>query len=378
MKFKLKQYDNILLTFEYVDKGLDGKYCEIIDINKEKEYLLPKGLEVSNDGLMAWLKRRVIPRNREFVDNLLSKMGLSQQDTMGIIRICKGLSITDCYWIVEENFEGLFKDYNLYENKFETALSLVAYVGYGSAKAKGFSSSPEFTTNGMLKKAWRRLGDGKIYLYKGGTSGGINTGKEPYSEFYACQIADKLCLNYVDYGLAKWKGTLCSTCELFTSLEYSYVPIYEFVKNMPLKKVGEYLKKLGQDYYNSFVDMLIFDAIICNTDRHYGNFGFLVDNKTNKPVAFAPIFDNGLSLFNYAMDEDLENIEKYAATRVSSYGIPFLYVVKEFITDRQRDKLKSIRNFTFEKHKSYNLSAKRLKNIEKFINIRREEILEIK
>ena len=374
MKFNLKQYDTTLLTFEYINKGLEGQYCEILDINKEKEYLLPIGLEVSNEGLLSWLKRRVIPRNREFVDNILFKIGLSQQDTIEIIKICKGLSVTDCYWIVEESFNGIFKDYNLYENIFDTALSLVAYVGYGSVQAKGFTSSPEFTTNGMLKKAWRKSKDGKIYLYKGGTSGGVNTGKEPYSEFYACQIAKKLDLYYVEYDLSKWKKILCSTCELFTSLEFSYVPIYEFVNKMPLKKVGEYIKNINEKFYDSFVDMLLFDAIICNTDRHYGNFGFLVDNKTNKPVKFVPIFDNGLSLFNYAMDEDLEDIETYSKTRISSYGIPFLDVIKEFITFKHKNKLNKLNNFKFEKHSSYNLPSKRLKHIELFINNRKDEI----
>ena len=43
-------------------------------------------------------------------------------------------------------------------------------------------------------------------------------------------------------------------------------------------------------------DMLVFDAIICNTDRHYGNFGVLVDNKTNAIAAPAPLFDHGNSL----------------------------------------------------------------------------------
>lgn len=46
-----------------------------------------------------------------------------------------------------------------------------------------------------------------------------------------------------------------------------------------------------------FVDMMIFDDIICNTDRHFGNFGLLVENATNKPISLAPIFDNGLWLF---------------------------------------------------------------------------------
>ena len=41
--------------------------------------------------------------------------------------------------------------------------------------------------------------------------------------------------------------------------------------------------------------MLVFDAVILNEDRHFGNFGLLVDSHTNKIIAPAPIFDNGLS-----------------------------------------------------------------------------------
>ena len=31
-----------------------------------------------------------------------------------------------------------------------------------------------------------------------------------------------------------------------------------------------------------FSDIFFFDALIFNTDRHLGNFGFLVDNETNE------------------------------------------------------------------------------------------------
>ncbi len=91
---------------------------------------------------------------------------------------------------------------------------------------------------------------------------------------------------------------ICSTCELFTSPQVSYVQIYDFVKNAPIYEVGEYLRKENPTFYDAFVDMLIFDSLICNQDRHYGNFGLLVENETNTPIAFAPVFDNGLSLFH--------------------------------------------------------------------------------
>ena len=38
-------------------------------------------------------------------------------------------------------------------------------------------------------------------------------------------------LSYVNYGLSKWKGKLCSTCELFTSLDTSFIPIGRLVES---------------------------------------------------------------------------------------------------------------------------------------------------
>lgn len=76
----------------------------------------------------------------------------------------------------------------------------------------------------MLPKNWRRQ-QGTIKLYKGGTNGASNTGNEPYFEFYATQVASTLGVHAIDYNLSKWNGELCSTCELFTSKEYSYLPV---------------------------------------------------------------------------------------------------------------------------------------------------------
>ncbi len=378
MVFELKQYDNNLLRF-YMDRTSLGEIVYNIDwINDELKHLLPIGLTPTPDGLAKWLSSRVIPKNREFVDQILSKSGLSANDTLGIIRLSKGLSLNDSYWIVEEGFAGKFADYNLYENSFARTLALIAYTGYGSNTRKGFTSSPEYTTNGTLRKCWRRLNK-KIYLYKGGTSGAANAGNEPYSEFYAAQIAERMGIKHVAYGLSKWKRQLCSTCELFTDINTSYVPIHRFLPNCTLTKTVEYLKSLGESFYDSFADMMIFDALICNTDRHFGNFGLLVDNATNKPIGLAPIFDNGLSLFNYAMEEDLLEIDKYAQTRTPAFeGVSYDALVNEFLSDRQREQLRKLINFKFEKHPKYNLPVYRLKIIEAFVQTRVQKILDTK
>ena len=375
--FYLKQYDTVLLSFEILEDPLEGQKCWIHEIDEAHANLLPVGLKKTDEGLMSWLRSRIIPKNREYVDALLAKSGLSHNDTKGILQVCRVLSLNDSYWVVEEGFNGKYADYNLYEHDFVKVLSLIAYTGYGSSsRAKGFSSSPEFTTTGMLRKGWRRLG-GKVLLYKGGTSGAANTGNEPYSEFYAAQVAERMGIRHVSYGLSMWKGCMCSTCELFCDIDHSFVPIYRFMDKCTLRTVADYLRSLGRSYYDCFADMLVFDALICNEDRHFGNFGLMVDNKTNQPYAFAPLFDHGLSLFNYAMPDDMKTLDEYAKTRSSAYGVPFDNIVREFISPRQKEQLRKMIGFRFEKHPRYNLSAGRLKAIEKTMQNRAQAFLSI-
>ena len=376
MTYTLKIYDTELMTFELTQKPLEGFCCQIVSVNEENKHLLPLGMTIDGDGVLSWLKSRVIPQNREFVDKILSVYGLTHNNIPRIIQLCKGLSLNDSYWITEPDFKGKFADYNLFENSFYKALSLIAYTGYGSVKPSGFSSSPEFTTNGMLRKGWRKI-DGKIKLYKGGTSGAANTGNEPYSEFYAAQIADAMGLNHVPYTLSKWKGSLCCVCELFTDIDHSFVPMWRFCKTKSIKEVAEYLRNLGEDYFNAFCDMMIFDGLIYNTDRHLNNFGLMVDNKTNQPYAFAPIFDNGLSLFNFAMADDFADLETYAKSRLSAFDVPFDEIAKEFITSRQKGQLRHLQAFKFIRHSRYNLPAARLKALEQFIQKRAGVLVDI-
>ena len=153
---------------------------------------------------------------------------------------------------------------------------------------------------------------GEIYLYKGGTSGFANTGKEPFSEFYSAQVAAAMGLDHIYYSLSMWKGQLCSTCKLFTSKEISFIPASTLMDTSRITEIIAWYDRHG--WKESLSDMLVFDAVIRNTDRHLGNFGFLVDSHTNKLLQPAPIFDNGLSLYCYALDSDLANIPQQEKT----------------------------------------------------------------
>ena len=170
MSYILKHIDTALIKFNFISNNIDGLSIEIIERYDRYKQFFPIDMELTDKGLMNWLKRRIIPRNRAFVQSFLAKLRLNVNDTKGIIDICKGLSLNDCYWVTYDTFRGTFDKYNLYDNRFNRALSLIAYTGYGSTKRSDFASTPELTTGGMLAKCWRRI-NGRIILYKAGSAG---------------------------------------------------------------------------------------------------------------------------------------------------------------------------------------------------------------
>ena len=372
MDFVLKQFDDVLLNF-MTKRTIDGIDVSITSINKDKVERLPLGMSPTSESLTRWLRHRTIPANRAYAQNFLSKNGLSENDFIGILQICKGLSLTDCYWITYPNDQKTFAEVNLFDNRFSQVLSQIAFTGYGSSPASKFRSSPEFTTNGMLPKAWRRK-EGKVLLYKGGTSGLANTGKEPYSEFYAAQVAEAMGIPHVTYGLSKWKGQLCSTCELFTSKDISFVPASTLISTSKISQIIDWFDDHG--WKNDLADMLVLDAIIRNTDRHLGNFGFLVDNHTNQLLRPAPIFDNGLSLYCYVMDNDLNNLSEQEKTLAPALYADFDEVALHVIGQKQKQELRHLLTFKFKKHSRYNLSDERIKMLESAIQGKVRYLLE--
>lgn len=376
MNYVLKLFDLPLVKFSVVE-DIATPILEILWVNEEKRHLLPLDLVPTAEGVAKWVCCRAIPKNRAFVRSFLAKCNLNLNRPMSIISICKGLSLNDSYWVVEEGFDGTYDQYNLYENRFSRILGLIAFAGYGSSVRTSLDSSPEFTTNGMLPKCWRRV-DGRIKLYKGGTTGASNTGNEPYSEFYAAQVAKAMDIDAVAYGLSKWQGLLCSTCELFTDKEHAYMPVGRMVARGGFTAVFDFYASLGEEYVEALRDMLVFDAIVCNTDRHFGNFGFIVESRTNRIVRPAPLFDHGNSLFNYAGQEFMQSadmLQQYVSTLVPCVYDDFIAVAKKHMTSRNREQLRHLLSFRFKRHPFYNLPKEWLALMEEQIHKRAQLLL---
>ena len=376
MEYILKHFDTPLLKFTAKADSADPEYT-ITWLNQECRDFLPLDFEATSEGLDRWIRHRTIPKNRAFVHDFLAKCGLHLNRPMNIVAVCKGLSLNDCYWVTTADADDTFARVNLYENPISNVLASLVFTGYGSSIRSSLISSPEFTTNGMLPKCWRRIG-GRIYLYKGGTTGAANTGNEPYSEYYAAQIARLMDIDAIPYNLSRWKENLCSTCELFTSPDYSYMPVGRLIQSGGMKAVREYYASLGEQFIDALDDMILLDAVICNTDRHFGNFGVLVDNHTNKITAPAPLFDHGNALFNLAGRAAWESdaaLDEYAMTLMPCAYDDFLEEAKAVLTPDKKEKLRHLLNFRFTRHSRYNLPNKRLTMIEKQVQKRAMALL---
>ncbi len=149
-----------------------------------------------------------------------------------------------------------------------------------------------------------------------------------------------------------------------------------------IKAIFAYYQTLGQNFVDALEDMLVFDAIICNTDRHYGNFGVLVDNKTNTIAAPAPLFDHGNSLFSLGGTDLWDNqkaFDEYARTLLPLAYDDFFAAAKSAIKPRHRAMLHMLLDFHFDRRATrYNLPPNRLKMIEKEVQRRARVLFRVK
>lgn len=146
-----------------------------------------------------------------------------------------------------------------------------------------------------------------------------------------------------------------------------------------MRAVSEYYQSLGPQFVKALNDMFVLDAVIVNVDRHFGNFGFLVDNQTNQIAAPAPLFDHGNSLFNYAGRDDLsspEALSAYADTLLPCVYDDFIGIARKALTAEHRKGLRHLLSFRFQRHPRYNLPKERLSLTEKQIQRRAQTLLE--
>ena len=92
VRYTIRHFDLPLLTFEANMDSADTD-LHIIKVYEENRSFLPLNLTVSEDGVERWLRHRTIPKNRAYVDALLSKVGLSLNRPLGADKTEKSIFI---------------------------------------------------------------------------------------------------------------------------------------------------------------------------------------------------------------------------------------------------------------------------------------------
>lgn len=161
--------------------------------------------------------------------------------------------------------------------------------------------SPCGATDGWLKKRWKIIGEQRV-LIKGG-NGLVQ--QEPFNEAAAAAICRRLQIPHVNYSILWEKGKPYSVCANMTTSRQDLVSAVAiaFSGKEPhgwptWTRFVERCEQLGiPDARRSVSQMLALDFLICNRDRHFGNFGAIRDAVTLEWQGMAPIYDSGTSMW---------------------------------------------------------------------------------
>ena len=288
-----------------VELELDDDTATILKVLKTYELdFLPVGIDVKSGipnkkELNEWWFGRSIPASRSGIRTALEK--LSIQHSEQLLLKCYGLSLSDQYWMKPMDSELEWININFFDNDFSDD---VGNILFGQPVSQDIDlMSPCNTSDGWLKKKWEII-DGKRCLIKAGSNPFM---QEPINEVFGTRLHQRLgCKNYVSYNVLLEDGIPYSVCENFIDTNTELVNAVSI--NRSIKKRSQYpsyepfmnaCEKLGIPGMKEFIDyVLVFDYLMANTDRHFGNFGAIRNVETLEWIGPAPVFDSGTSLWH--------------------------------------------------------------------------------
>ena len=317
--------------------------------------------------LISFLEQRKAPKHRRHIQQLMERYNCD--DLEGFILVTRALSLNDTFWVRPADATILWRDVSLYTNEFNELISRAAFDGTLSETAMS-STSPEFGTDGFYAKCWIR-DDSGVYLYK---SGSVLHVIEPVSEFLASQAAAIICPDSVMYDMKYHHGTLVSQCSLFTSEEIGLAKASNLFKSeQTIPELLQYFNTLGSG--DQFRRMCILDALIFNSDRHYGNFGILFDTSDMRPLRMASIFDHNQSLFPDLDNGQLAKPDWYLEKCRPRLGKSFVLTAQKLLTDEIRSDLRQMISFSFIQHPVIKAEQERLDALSMIVRKQVEKIL---
>lgn len=242
-----------------------------------------------------WCSTRVLTLDRKYAKQILNSMGMRQATTdkeraqIALSYHC--LTLTDIYWVRKAGESTTYAEINLYENHMENAFVDVSLRGKQMTVGNAHFIANDASTGGLFPKAWLREKDG-FYLLKDGDEQAVQ------NELLASKICQCFRCSQIVYEPYEYDGLQVSRSRLMTGLEYSIVSREAFEVYAADHELDAMQYILQLDAY-SFYMMNILDYLIGNTDRHWGNWGFLIDNQTGQAVRLYDLMDFNQSFMSY-------------------------------------------------------------------------------
>ena len=254
-------------------------------------------LEESNDfderinnvtNFYYWCASRMLTLDRTYAKEILNSIGASQsvtdRDRAQIALSYHCLSLLDVFWVKEKNEIVRFEDINLYTHSLSNALVDIALCGHQMTVTNVHLLANDLSTGGgCYPKAWVRKEDG-FYLYKDGGKDAVER------EVLASKVCQCFDCHQVLYDQGIFENEPVSISKIMTSQQYSlvtYAAYDVYCTNHDWDTRDKVLELDAHGYYM----MNILDYLVGNTDRHWENWGLLVDNETNQPIRLHDLMD---------------------------------------------------------------------------------------
>jgi hypothetical protein len=112
--------------------------------------------------------------------------------------------------------------------------------------------------------------------------------QEPYSEYAASLILDKLGIDHVEYRIFEREKNVLSGCPNMLRNDNELVPALYVCRSKRFNHesaLDHYIRKCNDfgikgDLRKQLEQMIVIDYLIANTDRHWNNFGIIRNSKT--------------------------------------------------------------------------------------------------
>lgn len=357
-----------------VSKITEAYDLDFLPIGIDKRTGLP-----NRKALNEWWYGRAIPASRAGLRGALEQMEINQPEQL-LIK-CNGLSLSDQYWMKPADSNLEWKAINFFDNSFSDDVGNILF-GQPKQENKIDFMSPCNTSDGWLKKKWKIVNE-KRCLIKAGSNPYM---QEPLNEVFGTKLHERLgCNNYVPYTIAWEDGMPYSVCENFITTDTELVSAVSI--NRSIKRRSQYssyehfmnaCKELGIPGMHQHVNyLLVFDYLMANTDRHFGNFGAVRNVNTLEWIGPAPVFDSGTSLWHDKLTKwisshgDLEMKPFYAdAARQMEIVTDFDWIPFENLKNLQDDIREVFAQSNF-------MDEERVETIAKAVNSRVEELQEM-